>query len=795
MLNRAGHRTRKGDTLIEVMFAVGIFGLAAIGTVSLMNRGLASSQNTLEVTMARQEIDAQAEALRFLQSAYISEPKKAEETPIEDVCKTPVSYRDLWKCLVTNYVYASDSNNPGMNSVTYEDRDFYTRTTELGQHCDDLFRTNDANAFSLPSKSFVLNPRKLDISDLDSSKKEDVAKLASQLKGVIVNNTVNDKPITLASTFPRLIYDDNNGNLSTLSDASVDSSSKALVFGDTQKNLYSSEGIWVTGVTSPSGVRCSGDDEGAIRPDYYDFHIQTCWDSMASDSASTIGSTVRLFNPDQVSLTSKKTTIDFVNTEWKTHRSSTTSKVDNCSNSSGNHSDINAGGADNKTLSLVGYTCDEANEGVYTDIDANGNYTVQFTIKANKFSTHPGGYFIAKLGPLEVAIYSGGNFQELGDANNGNGKLRPINVYGIIEDSRPVQELPDIGSNGGNYFVEGNDLSYIHEDKDGIKGYGYYNPGSKVRKAIPLFLVSDNYDFPETIVATLTKNGNTYTATIGGYESESVTFENSQSSNLQIGFWMMHYSHNCSTRYDVEAKVDISVNTAKSEDGGCYRVAANTADEGINLPTDDTNPVGNDPTPEPEPTPEPSEDETELTTSEAYGDIITYLVQLGNNSSCYSGANCIKINTGASRDLFEDVLGFIGDNHYIDGTPIVSGTQFKYSALFPKFITSCVEGTTPEGYHSITCDSEDTASSFIIYSTDTTVNNFHALVCGGGSGCINSIVNKDNPIFGPVKRSEATGSGKNWIIAKVRHPANSSSLYFTPINILTDNDPSSFLGQ
>ncbi|MBR6122778.1 hypothetical protein IKQ19_04135, partial [Candidatus Saccharibacteria bacterium] len=92
------------------MFAVAIFGMAAIGTISLMNKGLASTQNTLETTMARQEIDAQAEALRFLHSAYLSEPKKADATELSDVCTNPSSYRDLWKCLVTSYVYDSEGN-------------------------------------------------------------------------------------------------------------------------------------------------------------------------------------------------------------------------------------------------------------------------------------------------------------------------------------------------------------------------------------------------------------------------------------------------------------------------------------------------------------------------------------------------------------------------------------------------------------------------------------------------------------------------------------------------------------
>lgn len=63
---------KKGDTLIEVMFAVSAFAAIMIGGLSLMNMGAAKVQTTLELTMARNAIDAQAEALRYVNSVYIS---------------------------------------------------------------------------------------------------------------------------------------------------------------------------------------------------------------------------------------------------------------------------------------------------------------------------------------------------------------------------------------------------------------------------------------------------------------------------------------------------------------------------------------------------------------------------------------------------------------------------------------------------------------------------------------------------------------------------------------------------
>ena len=61
-----------GDTLIEVLFATAIFSLVAVGSLSIMNQGTATSQRSLEITLVRQQIDAQAETLRFLNSSYIA---------------------------------------------------------------------------------------------------------------------------------------------------------------------------------------------------------------------------------------------------------------------------------------------------------------------------------------------------------------------------------------------------------------------------------------------------------------------------------------------------------------------------------------------------------------------------------------------------------------------------------------------------------------------------------------------------------------------------------------------------
>jgi type II secretory pathway pseudopilin PulG len=62
----------RGDTLIEVLFAVSVFSLVAVGGLAVMNQGSAASERALEITLAREQMDAQAETLRFLNSSYIA---------------------------------------------------------------------------------------------------------------------------------------------------------------------------------------------------------------------------------------------------------------------------------------------------------------------------------------------------------------------------------------------------------------------------------------------------------------------------------------------------------------------------------------------------------------------------------------------------------------------------------------------------------------------------------------------------------------------------------------------------
>lgn len=69
---RVGRR-QNGDTIIEVLFAFTIFSLIAVGGLSLMSQGSALAQRALEIGLVRQQMDAQADALRYLNRAYVAD--------------------------------------------------------------------------------------------------------------------------------------------------------------------------------------------------------------------------------------------------------------------------------------------------------------------------------------------------------------------------------------------------------------------------------------------------------------------------------------------------------------------------------------------------------------------------------------------------------------------------------------------------------------------------------------------------------------------------------------------------
>ena len=379
---------RKGDTLIEVMFAVGVFGLVAVGAIGIMNRGLYSAQNALEVTMARNEIDTQAEALRFIHSAYLSEDG-SEEGGI---------YASLWNKIISR---AYSSGN-GENGVLQEFPGFYTDFDANNYSCAELLG-------SLPGKSFALNSRLLDSADLSEELASD-----SELSNVILTTKTTESDsgkLSLASTYPRLLYD---GSL-LLSDMTLNADDNTI---STEESMYkSSEGVWVTAVASSDGVTCDG---GGYRPDYYDFYIHTCWEKPGGSGSNTVASTVRLFNPDQINLTMNQyQNITFDNVAW-THVNNTVPVTGSyCGVDSAQHVILK-----DDSIEFHGYVRDRMNEYVYHDFDASDDFELSFVVNTANIQPHPGGKLVISLGELDLELnQDGGTIGDVTVGNNNSIKL------------------------------------------------------------------------------------------------------------------------------------------------------------------------------------------------------------------------------------------------------------------------------------------------------------------------------------------------------------------------------------
>lgn len=272
---------RRGDTIIEVVFCFSIFSFITILSIGVMNRNLSLIQGTLEISMARNEIDSQAEAIRFIHNSYLSERELVRDKTI-DPTKWQ-EYRELWSSL--SMAQNGLNNNP-IRISKYNDND-----------CKQYYDTDNAtgevhNIFT--DKAFVINTRKLDPKNPETT---------------IISAKQNPNLFQETSLYPRLVYSnagrigdstgvDSSGNLNELNNG--ESAYTAPIFN----TPYRVEGIWVIGtrdvtrLNNPENYNDSSLDAEA--PEYYDFHIRTCWYGPGRNRPSTISTIIRLYNPEFV---------------------------------------------------------------------------------------------------------------------------------------------------------------------------------------------------------------------------------------------------------------------------------------------------------------------------------------------------------------------------------------------------------------------------------------------------------------------------------------------------------------
>lgn len=250
---------KKGDTLIEVALAIGIFSLVAITVVSVVSASLTGAQSALETTVTREELDAQAEALRFIHDSYVSGTQSKKVT--ENV------YGDLWRELTKRAVPEDNPNavlnyNPQTCANTYDANGFLNTTTT-------------------GPKPFIINTRQLSTAD---PAKIIVSNESSAAKGIFYD----------ATTYPRIVY---GGIIGEDTEDYYGQTTSEDSAGNRYTEIKRVEGIFVTVVSGKSDIVKDGGNTVNNETAYYDFYIHSCWMPPNTDRASTISTVVRLYDP------------------------------------------------------------------------------------------------------------------------------------------------------------------------------------------------------------------------------------------------------------------------------------------------------------------------------------------------------------------------------------------------------------------------------------------------------------------------------------------------------------------
>ncbi len=272
-------RIKHGDTLIEVVFSFMVFSSVSIASISIMNSGLNQAQRSLEVTMARNSVDAQAEALRFIQNNFSAEREWADNKK---------QFTDIWNNITAVKGVEANAIPDGgdVNNPKYES-------------CEDVYQYIVYDDNSGRSPAFVMNTRLIQPKTIVAS-----SKYAELLKLIVIsaNENSRDDPasgkIMRPSTlYPRLTFTTLMFNEQLTDGLEHDrSTNEENSLSETRlyREVHSAEGIWV--------ITVNGDKSKNVgsHPQYFDFYVQTCWQSVGTKTHSTLSTIIRLYNPEVI---------------------------------------------------------------------------------------------------------------------------------------------------------------------------------------------------------------------------------------------------------------------------------------------------------------------------------------------------------------------------------------------------------------------------------------------------------------------------------------------------------------
>lgn len=121
------HDTReRGDTLVEVLVAIAVFGVVIVGAFSLMNKSVAQMYDSMERSEVRLLLNRQIEALTYARDEYFL---AADAGFVADSFDTAA--RDAWSALQTASTYTINTGVPALDScnVTNPQNTFWLDTS------------------------------------------------------------------------------------------------------------------------------------------------------------------------------------------------------------------------------------------------------------------------------------------------------------------------------------------------------------------------------------------------------------------------------------------------------------------------------------------------------------------------------------------------------------------------------------------------------------------------------------------------------------------------------------------
>lgn len=278
---------KRGDTLVEVMLAIGIFSMVAVSVVAVMNAGTTSSQTALETTLASQEINAQKEALQFIEKAY----EQDTNVGIQSI------YGDLWT-RIANLAVNSDGfggGTPINASVTA-----YHPST-----CQELYEKDGV----AQKYGFILDTRNLAAYETRYRlNKENKLGTSQIIDNIVITSQKNvdedglSKTLRTATTYPHLIYSTTSAgeNITSDTESLIDNEATALNNAlNSNAHLYGAEGIYIIAVRDPNTTAIG--DATSLVSAYLDFYIRTCWYGPGDQTPFTLSTVIRIADPDHVS--------------------------------------------------------------------------------------------------------------------------------------------------------------------------------------------------------------------------------------------------------------------------------------------------------------------------------------------------------------------------------------------------------------------------------------------------------------------------------------------------------------